>query len=373
MGPNFLPMLSALIQRFSGRRDYELLPNDFEKPSRWRKWSRSKAARFGLVAVLIVAVFFLVNTISIWFATRFLHLALERIPYSPLDNYQDINRVPITTSKGASHGANQRAVVSTLYSDGYAIAVAVVGHSARSANVSARLLLPYLEDQVSEKALYIARAVGWEPYPVPLISPPHGGEGIYPRFRDQYTKLNIWKLDDMGIESAVYLDADTLVRRNFDELFDSPFNFAAVPDVWGRRSSGVQPIVQCRPDMRKKMEIAEYPLGQAEQGFLNLYFGGTSMRLPYIYNGNLAIKTRSPVLWRRLADEMRIVHYTLVKPFLHEIESSSDTILAPQEVEQAMDQNEGRKNGLFAEEVGWWREAYRRMMSEHGNDIAKCY
>lgn len=121
------------------------------------------------------------------------------------------------------------------------------------------------------------------------------------------------------------------------------------------------------------MEIAEYPLGQAEQAFLNLYLGGTSMRLPYIYNGNLAIKTRSPVLWRRLADEMRIVHYTLVKPFLHEIESSSDTILSPLEVEKAMDQNEGRENGLFAEEVGWWREAYRRMMSEHGNDIAKCY
>ncbi|KAJ6573448.1 glycosyltransferase family 8 protein [Mycena vulgaris] len=385
MGPNFLPMLSALIQRFSDRRDYELLPNDFEKPSRWRKWSRSKVARIGLVAVLIVAVFFLVNTISIWFATRFLHLALQRIPYSPLDNYQDINRVPITTSKGASHGANQRAVVSTLYSDGYAIAVAVVGHSARSANVSARLLLPYLEDQVSEKALCIARAVGWEPYPVPLISPPHGGEGIYPRFRDQYTKLNIWKLDDMGIESAVYLDADTLVRRNFDELFDSPFNFAAVPDVWGGGdprgfslsfNAGVlayRPSSTVFADMRKKMEIAEYPLGQAEQGFLNLYFGGTSMRLPYIYNGNLAIKTRSPGLWRRLADEMRIVHYTGVKPFLYEIENSSDTILSPQEMEQAMDHNEGRENGFFAEEVGWWREAYRRMMSEHGNDIAKCY
>jgi glycogenin glucosyltransferase len=123
--------------------------------------------------------------------------------------------------------------VSSLYSDGFAIAVAVVGHSARSANISARLLLPYLENKVSEKALCIARAAGWEPYAVPLILPPHEGKGIHPRFRDQYTKLNIWRLDLMGIDSAVYVDADTLVRRNFDELFDSPFNFAAVPDVYG--------------------------------------------------------------------------------------------------------------------------------------------
>lgn len=103
-------------------------------------------------------------------------------------------------------------MVSSLYSDGFAIALAVVGHSARHANISARFLLPYV---------------------VPLIPPPHGGEGIHPRFRDQYTKLSIWKLDTMGIMSAIYLDADTLVRRNFDELFDSPFSFAAVPDVYG--------------------------------------------------------------------------------------------------------------------------------------------
>lgn len=129
--------------------------------------------------------------------------------------------------------ASRRAVVSSLYSDDFAIAVAVVGHSTRSVNVSARLLLPYLEKKVSEKALCIARATGWEPYPVPSVPPPHGGKGIHPRFGDQYTKLNIWKLDQMGIDSAVYLDADTLVRRNFEELFDNPFNFAAVPDVYG--------------------------------------------------------------------------------------------------------------------------------------------
>ncbi|KAJ7133477.1 glycosyltransferase family 8 protein [Mycena epipterygia] len=320
-------------------------------------------------------------SLVVWVATIF----FWRSPYNPMDNYQDINALPVSNSNGAGPSSiNRRAVVSSLYSNGFAIAAAVVGHSALSANVSARLLLPYLESQVSEKALCVTRAVGWETYAVPLIPPPHDGQGIHPRFRDQYTKLNIWKLDEMGIDSAVYLDADTLVRRNFDELFDSPFNFAAVPDVYGAGdprgfsltfNAGVlayRPSSGVFEDMRRKMEVAVYPLKQAEQAFLNLYFGGTCMRLPYVYNANLAIKARSPVLWNRLADEMRIVHYTGVKPFLHE-RRSSNTILSVAEVEEAMDQGARHDNSFFAEEVAWWRAAYQRMMLERGDEIRRCY
>ncbi|KAJ7490662.1 glycosyltransferase family 8 protein [Mycena latifolia] len=382
-------MLQVLRWRLPDRKNYELLDSSLSNhpPSEYRKWA---TARIGLLVVLGVSSL-------VWIASIF----FRRIPYNPQDHYQDINRFPVLGDNAARHSSSQhRAVVSSLYSDGFAIAVAVVGHSARHANVTARLLLPYLEDKVSEKALCIVRAAGWEPYAVPLIPPPHGGEGIHPRFWDQYTKLNIWKLDTMGIESAVYLDADTLVRRNFDELFDSPFNFAAVPDVYGAgdpRGFGLTfnaGVLAFRPsslmfgafvimrflrtadsspeDMRHKIEIAEFPLKQAEQAFLNLYFGATGMRLPYVYNGNLAIKARSPVMWRALADEMRIVHYTTVKPFINDARGS-DSLLSLEEMEEAMDLSEQRDNGAFAEEAGWWREAYRRMMQDRGKDIIQCY
>ncbi|KAJ7769149.1 nucleotide-diphospho-sugar transferase, partial [Mycena maculata] len=187
-----------------------------------------------------------------------------------------------------------RAVVSSLYSDGYAVAMAVVGHSARSANVTGRLLLPYLENQVSNKTLCIVCAIGWELYPVPLIPSPHDGKGIYRKFMDQYTKLNVWTLDNkMGIDSAVYLNADALVHRNFDELFANPFNFAAVPNVYTGKFSLLfnAGVLAYWPSST----VTEYPLAEAEQAFLNLYFGGTCMLLPYIYNANLAIKGQSPV------------------------------------------------------------------------------
>lgn len=293
------------------------------------------------------------------------------------------NDLPIVNKDytGPSSASGKHAVVSTLYSDSYAIAVAVLGHSARSANVSARLLLPYLEDRISPSALCIVRAAGWDPHVVPSIPPPHNGKEIYYRFVDQYTKLNIWSFDKLDVEQLVYLDADTLVRRNFDELFDSPFNFAAVPDVYGDRrgfaitfNAGVlalRPSTAVFQDMKEKIETAVYPLGEAEQAFLNLYFGSKGVRLPYAYNANLAIKRRSPALWDGLKDEMRIVHYTLVKPFVYEPDSSSLTTLG--ELDEAMRMAEGRDDGFFADEIRWWKEAYEHMMQDRGEAINNCY
>ncbi|KAJ7769138.1 glycosyltransferase family 8 protein [Mycena maculata] len=354
------------FKRLCDRWRYEpLQSHSGQDPSRWQRWSRSWVGTGLAVAFGIAAVFVIARAI------------LYRRPYNPLDDYQELNQFPVTADNAAHH--HRRAVVSSLYSDGYAIAVAVVGHSARSANVTARLLLPYLGNKVSDKALCIVRTIGWEPYPVPRIPPPDGGKGIFWRFVDQYTKLNVWTLDKMGIDSAVYLDADTLVRRNFDELFDIPFNFAAVPDVYtgGFSLSFNAGVLAYRPsstvfeDMLQKLEVAEYPLAEAEQAFLNLYFGGTCMRLPYIYNANLAIKGRSPVLWQRLADEMRIVHYTLVKPFLQDMRST-DTVLSPEDIEDAMEKAARIEDGFYREEMGWWREAYRRMMLDHGHAISQC-
>ncbi|KAJ6479083.1 glycosyltransferase family 8 protein [Mycena sanguinolenta] len=362
----------SLSKTFLGRWGYERIPMYSD-----RLPTRAKSSPFRQLATVAV----------VFSATALLWLTMANLrqqPYNPLDNYQSLNSLSITIDSPVEHSpASRRAVVSSLFSDGFAIAVAVAGYSTRSANISARLLLPYLEDQVSKKALCIVRTVGWEPYPVPRMPPPHGGKGIHPRFKDLYTKLNMWNLDQHGVDSAVFIDADTLVRRNFDELFDSPYNFAAVPDVYGAGdprgfsltfNSGViayRPSSKVYEDMRRKLEIAEYPPKQADQAFLNLYFAGTSVHLPYIYNANLAIKARSPVLWERLADEMRVVHYTTLKPFIHN-GRSSNAILTPAEIEEAVEQGARRESGFFEEEVGWWKAAYQGMMFEYGNALREC-
>ncbi|KAJ7308715.1 hypothetical protein DFH08DRAFT_823743 [Mycena albidolilacea] len=122
-------------------------------------------------------------------------------------------------------------------------------------------------------------------------------------------------------------------------------------------------------NMLQKLEVAEYPLLQADQGFLNLYFSGTCMCLPYIYNVNLVIKDHSPILWQRLTDKMRVVYYMTMKPFIYEAQSSN-AMLTPEEIEEAMDKSKRQVDRFYQEEVGWWRTAYQKMI--HYWTKSKC-
>ncbi|KAF9061640.1 nucleotide-diphospho-sugar transferase [Rhodocollybia butyracea] len=261
------------------------------------------------------------------------------------------------------------------------LGTAVLGYSVRRANVTSRLPLLYLEDRISSEALCIARAVGWEPIATPLIKPPHHGKGIHHRFSDQYTKLNVWSLDKIGIEKAVYLDSDTLIRRNINELFDLPFNFGAVPDVDGSKggfltnfNAGVlafRPSSSVFNHMMEILERAVYPLEQAEQSFLNLFFVANVVRLPYAYNANLGIKSESPKLWEGMKDEIRVVHYTGVKPFVRE-HGRSTGMPTEDDLREILRDAKQKQEGFFAEEVGWWQQVYDEMMVELRDTIEGC-
>jgi len=82
----------------------------------------------------------------------------------------------------------------------------------------------YIPSQVSERSLCKVRQAGWELYPVDRIPPPHYGTAV--QFKDQYTKLHIFNMTKF--QEVIYLDADTLAMRNFDELWHLPSEFAAV-------------------------------------------------------------------------------------------------------------------------------------------------
>ncbi|KAF4574524.1 hypothetical protein EYR36_005868 [Pleurotus pulmonarius] len=357
-----------------GQTRYEQLPTSAVASENPRgKASRLRLPRIGITLCLSTACVCLFI-----FASSF-----KRAPvYNALDHFQSLNDAP-TVDNHYGLSPQRRAVATTLYSSNYAIATAVLAHSLRRANVTSRLLLIYIEGRISEEALCITRAAGWEPLPVPFIPPPHHGDGILEWYQDQYTKLNIWSLDQHGVDRLVYLDADTLVLRNIDELFDIPFNFAAVPDVFapddprGFSLSFNAGVLALRPsskilaDMTKKIETANFPLEQAEQSFLNAYFASKRALLPYIYNAGIVIKRQSSDLWEELKREMKIMHFTNVKPFLQE-NQAAHRILSEGELEAAIDGASERK-GLYSEEIEIWRETYRKMMRDKGDIISRCY
>lgn len=289
------------------------------------------------------------------------------------------NDVVSASLQPQTYDPNEHAVVTTLYTDAFAPAVATLGHSLRKANVTARLVLFYLPEKVSPSALCVATSSGFIAQQVSRIPPPNNGDGAHPHFLDQFTKLTLWKLDQQGIKSLVYLDADTLVRRNFDELFTLPFNFAAVPDVYTDQNgfilgfnAGVlflRPSTTIFKQMISKIEQADFPHLEAEQSYLNHYFGAEAVRLPYAYNGNLAIKRRSLGMWKNTTEERRIVHFTWPKPFLQ-----GDYERVPwYNLEERVMEVSTWEDGYYKEEMLWWGDMFKEMKHIYKADLKKCF
>ena len=278
--------------------------------------------------------------------------------------------------------ADEKAIVTSLYTDSYGVAVSALGYTISKSSTSARKIAIYLPEKVSNYTLCRVKSAGWELFPVEYIPPPDGGKGVFWRFLDQYTKLRIWTLDrpPTSLKSIVYLDADTLVKRNFDELFDIPFVFSASPDVYldNRGFSlgfnagvlAIKPDSKVFSDMLTKIYRNDYKHNEAEQGFLNLYYGQQTIRLPHVYNSNLAIKSKSRQYWDAIQDQMRIVHFTLTKPFdvLPKCggEDGACTVEEIWDSKRHKDFVETAKvdrNGDFREEIEWWETVYDEMMA----------
>ncbi|KAI0746792.1 nucleotide-diphospho-sugar transferase [Daedaleopsis nitida] len=303
---------------------------------------------------------------------------------SPVDHFQDLNPEPIVNEDFLrtlpAVDPSENAIVTSMYTDAYALPVLTLGHSLNVVNSTARRILFYLPGQVSQRALCIASASGFEPYRVERIAPPAHGGKVHDHFVDQYTKLAIWTLGELGVRAVVYLDADTLARRNFDELFRLPFNFAAVPDVYLDDAHGftiafnagvlfVRPSASAFRALVGQMDGADYPRTEAEQAFLNVFHGPDAVRLPYVYNANTAIKLRNPRLWASMQPEIRIIHYTLGKPFWRGVYNEIGL--------EDMDATVRRRaktewGGKFEEEILGWGQAWRDTEEAYRARIAEC-
>ncbi|KAJ7199175.1 glycosyltransferase family 8 protein [Mycena pura] len=302
----------------------------------------------------------------------------HRRHYNPVGLYQDINSFPIVSNSKPE----SRAIVTSLYTDEYALSVATLGQTLSSHNIIERRLVMYLPGRLSSRSLCIVAAAGWEPVPVARIPAPHHGEGITPRFMETYAKLNMWGFDKMGIDVLLYLDGDTLVRNRFDELWDLPYSFAAVPDVYGGEpsftislNSGVllvRPSSAVMEDMLSKLETTSFPRIEGDQAFLNTYFAPQTLCLPYIYNGNLAIKLVAPDsdVWASIKNELRIVHYTstVIKPFWYLSDGVEWSRNWNQSIHKLM---EGEK-GELREEMQWWSDAWDDLMEQHFTSLDAC-
>eukprot|EP00750_Incisomonas_marina_P019116 INCI3221.3.p1 GENE.INCI3221.3~~INCI3221.3.p1 ORF type:complete len:246 (-),score=36.49 INCI3221.3:259-996(-) len=133
-----------------------------------------------------------------------------------------------------------------------------------------------------------------------------------------YTKLHVWNL--VQFEKVVYLDADTLVLENIDELFRRPA-FSAAPDVFppDKFNAGVMVIKPSRErfdDMMTKVPDLDSHDG-GDTGFLNSYYKGwfttgAEHRLPFGYNALRTMHwltyTKKPGYWNSIKP-LKVIHF----------------------------------------------------------------
>lgn len=218
--------------------------------------------------------------------------------------------------------AVERAYVSLICGgDAYLPGLETLGRSlAETGTTVPRVALVTADVSAGARARLVAE--GWllrdvEPIGSPTV------DRLVPRFAQVFTKLRVWGLTEY--DKVVFLDGDTVVLRNIDELFERP-SLAAAPDYLmpDRFNSGVMvldPSLERLDSMLERLShVGSYDGG--DQGFLNEIFDWYASppvhRLPAAYNTQHFIFqfiAARRVLRERLLDGVKIVHYSAQKPW----------------------------------------------------------
>ncbi|KAI3517807.1 hypothetical protein L1887_17027 [Cichorium endivia] len=230
--------------------------------------------------------------------------------------------------------SSKEAYVTLLYGDEFLLGVRVLGKSIRDTRTS-RDMVVLVSDGVSNYAKKLLKADGWIVTPISLLQNPNQVRPT--RFWGVYTKLKIFNMTDY--KKVVYLDADTIVVKNIDDLFKCG-KFCANLKHSERLNSGVmvvEPSAKLFEDMVSKVTTL-YSYTGGDQGFLNTYYDGFASarvfdpeisqevvnskpvpemeRLSTLYNADVGLYMLANK-WMVDEKELRVIHYTLgpLKPW----------------------------------------------------------
>ncbi|KAL4457668.1 hypothetical protein ABPG75_012533 [Micractinium tetrahymenae] len=240
----------------------------------------------------------------------------------------------------AAQPAGQRfAYVTLLTKDAYLPGVQALYRSMQVVGCRYPLIVMFTKG-VSQAALDAVSREGMTLY----FTEQFAAEGVdhseYKRslYLECWNKLRMWEMTEW--DRLVYLDADMILLRSTDHLFDLPPGFCAVGDCYGGREFEEERNSCCHftpdatPDyfnagfyvmtpsldelgeMRRALKEGRCPVRFfAEQDFLNGFFKGRWRHLPLAYNGQKRIKFHHPDQWSM--DSLYIIHYVDEKPWSH--------------------------------------------------------
>ncbi|XP_027161644.1 inositol phosphorylceramide glucuronosyltransferase 1 [Coffea eugenioides] len=235
---------------------------------------------------------------------------------------------------GSLPSSKGEAYVTLLYGDEFLLGVRVLGKSIRHTG-SKKDMVVLVSDGVSDYAKKLLKADGWIVEKISLLANPNQ---VRPkRFWGVYTKLKIFNMTKY--KKVVYLDADTIVVKNIEDLFKCG-KFCANLKHSERLNSGVmvvEPSEEVFKDMMRQVNTLPSYTG-GDQGFLNSYYAGFANahvfqpdlkpevlnsrpvpemeRLSTLYNADVGLYMLANK-WMVDEKELRVIHYTLgpLKPW----------------------------------------------------------
>ncbi|CAF1571248.1 unnamed protein product [Rotaria sp. Silwood1] len=220
---------------------------------------------------------------------------------------------------------SSEAFVTLATNDGYALGALVVAQSLRKVGTQRRLVV-MISKNLSD---LIKRTLETSFDEIVIVEEmnSHDDEHLHllrrPELGVTFTKINCWLLEKYS--KCVFLDADVLVLRNIDDLFERE-EFSASPDAgWPDCfNSGVFVYRPSKDTFRKLVQFASQQHASfdgGDQGLLNSFFSNwrtsdISRHLPFVYNVTANTFYSYVPAITRFRNDIRVVHFAgALKPW----------------------------------------------------------
>ncbi|EPZ32024.1 Glycosyl transferase, family 8 domain-containing protein [Rozella allomycis CSF55] len=213
-------------------------------------------------------------------------------------------------------GQGECAFVTLVTSNSYTIGAQVLAHSLKKVNCCYPLVVLVTPDVSHENRLILSQH--YTIVPVETIDS-NDAKNLEllgrPELGITFTKLFVWTLTQYS--KVVFLDADTLVLQNVDDLMERE-EFSACPDA-GWPDCFNSGVFVCRPNhdtftqlMNMATSVGSFDGG--DQGLLNQYFkdwarGDSSRRIPFTYNLTFSASYSYLPAYMYHKEDVKIVHF----------------------------------------------------------------
>uniref|UniRef100_A0A3P8RKU4 glycogenin glucosyltransferase n=1 Tax=Amphiprion percula TaxID=161767 RepID=A0A3P8RKU4_AMPPE len=228
------------------------------------------------------------------------------------------------------------AFVTLVTTDSYCMGATVVARSLRRHGTTRRIVVMVTPD-ISEHSRFALENVFDEVIAVDVMDSKdrlHLSLLGRPELGITFTKIHCWTLTQYS--KCVFLDADTLVLSNVDELFERD-ELSAAPDP-GWPDCFNSGVFVFRPSLLTHTRLLDHGLQHGsfdggDQGLLNSFFSSwpvadISKHLPFVYNLSASSLYSYLPAFQQFGHNAKIVHFVgAVKPWSsHRDDSSSPTM-----------------------------------------------